>query len=50
MLVILSNDNGSSPCIYHIEDNFYQQYPYMAIIEGLVSALYMLSFKFINLV
>ena len=29
MLVILSNSNGSSHCIYHIEDNFYQQYHYI---------------------
>ena len=29
MLVLLSNGNGSSPCIYHNEDNFYQQYPYI---------------------
>ena len=25
MLVLLSNGSGSSPCIYHTEDNFYQQ-------------------------
>ena len=29
MLVIETNGNGSSPCIYCIEDNFYQQYPYI---------------------
>ena len=29
MLVILSNGNGSSHCIYHIEDNFYQQCHYI---------------------
>ena len=29
MLVVLSNGSGSSPCIYHTEDNFYQQYPYI---------------------
>ena len=29
MLVILSNGNGSSHCIYHTEDNFYQQYHYI---------------------
>ena len=29
MLVLLSNGSGSSPCIYHTEDNFYQQYPYI---------------------
>ena len=28
MLVLLSNGNGSSPCIYHTEDSFYQQCPY----------------------
>ena len=29
MLVILSNGNGSSPCFFHIEDNFYHQYHYI---------------------
>ena len=29
MLVLLGNGNGSSPCIYHTEDSFYQQYPYI---------------------
>ena len=29
MLVNLNNGNGSSHCIYHIEDNFYQQYHYI---------------------
>ena len=29
MLVNLNNSNGSSHCIYHIEDNFYQQYHYI---------------------
>ena len=29
MLVILSNSNRSSHCIYHIEDNFYQHYHYI---------------------
>ena len=29
MQVLLSNGNGSSPCIYHTEDSFYQQCPYI---------------------
>ena len=29
MLVNLNNGNGSSHCIHHIEDNFYQQYHYI---------------------
>ena len=29
MLVNLNNGNGSRHCIYHIEDNFYQQYHYI---------------------
>ena len=29
MLVNLNNGNGSSHCIYHIEDNFYQAYHYI---------------------
>ena len=29
MLVNLNNGNESSHCIYHIEDNFYQQYHYI---------------------
>ena len=29
MLVNLNNGNGSSHCIYHVEDNFYQQYHYI---------------------
>ena len=29
MLVILSNGNGSNHCIYHIEDNCFQQYHYI---------------------
>ena len=29
MLVILSNGNICNHCIYHIEENFYQQYHYI---------------------
>ena len=41
MLVLLSNGNGSSPCIYHTEDSFYQQYPYkLSIIQTIETSLF----------
>ena len=41
MLVLLSNGNGSSPCIYHTEDSFYQQYPHKwGIIQTIETSLF----------